>query len=177
MSQHTTYRCVDCRREVQRSAVKAFYRRTKVSYRFDDITLRCECGGEIDVIPDPRVMIFDGQQNESHRDNVIVHLIDGINAVAEQGLLPPSNFSLQKSAAEFTWGYSGTGPHSLAHSLLAFVYDDQIADHYYHQFTWTVVAGWDQQHFTITSDQIISWLDMFQADVAWTQQNGRANGL
>lgn len=171
MSQFTTYRCTKCHRELTRSAVKAFYRKMGLAHRFDDIELRCSCGGEIDVIPDPRVTIFDGQQNDEHRDNVFVHIFDGINAYAENGLLPPSKFSLVKSKGEFTWGYGGTGPHSLAHSLLAYVYDDHIAARYYHEFTWTVVAGWDQQHFTITSDQIVSWLDTFQADVAWTMQN------
>lgn len=177
MSQYMTYRCTVCHREMKRSAVKAFYRKIGLAHRFDDIQLRCACGGEVDVIPDPRVMIFDGAQNESHRDNVWIHIFDGINAYAEGGLLPPSKFSLQKSGAEWTWGYAGTGPHSLAHSLLAFVYDEQIADRYYSQFCWTVVAGWDQKAFTITSDQIVAWLDQFEADVAWTQQNGRSESL
>lgn len=177
MSQFTTYHCTVCHRTLERSAVKAFYRKMERAHRFDDIQLRCSCGGEVDVIPDPRVTIFVGQQNESHRDNVSIHVFDEHDAYVETGLLPPSKFSLQKSGAEWTWGYAGTGPTSLAHALLAYVYDEQIADRYHQQFKWTVVAGWDQRSFAITNDQIVAWLDQFEADVAWTRQNGKSEEL
>src|SRR5574342_965595 len=167
MSQFTTYRWTVGHREFARSAIQASYRKEGLAHRFDDIQLVCDCGGAIDVIPDFRIVIFLGQQNESHSDNVTVHIFDANDKYVETGLLPPSKFSLQKSGGSWTWGYGGTGPASLAHALLAFVYDEQIADRYHQQFKWTVVAGWDQQRFTITSDQIVAWRDQFESDVAW----------
>lgn len=173
MSAETRYICAGCGMRNARSKMKAQYRRAPRFFLSDAILLHCtECGGKIEVFPPEHHRVFVGKPTDENRDNVFIETHYYDDRPATLLLLPPSAYALKKTGAAYTWGYGGSGPHALAHSMLAWVYDEHIADRYHHQFVWTIVAGWDQHApFAITMDRIIQWLDQWQADVDYVEQN------
>ncbi len=57
------------------------------------------------------------------------------------------------------WGYSGSGPSDLAWSILTdYLGDEERAFQLHHQFKRHFVAVMDEWDWTLTSEQIESWL-------------------
>lgn len=80
--------------------------------------------------------------------------------------------TLVTKGGPYSWGPVMPGNYATAHSILAHLFDETTADECYHQFTWTVVAGWAaDQPFEILSTAIEWWLDYWQADLAWLGRN------
>ncbi len=58
----------------------------------------------------------------------------------------------QHSPDGFEWGYGGSGPAALAHSILTYEYGAAVADEHYQQFKWDIIANLDQDApWTLTS--------------------------
>lgn len=75
------------------------------------------------------------------------------------GPLPMTALARSKSPSGFNWGYGGSGPAALAHSLLADVAGLPIADDQYQYFKSEVVAVWPQERdWKYTETEIREWL-------------------
>jgi hypothetical protein len=74
----------------------------------------------------------------------------------------------QHSPSGWEWGYGGSGPAALAHALLAGEFDVAVADRYYQQFKWDVVAHFEREQggeeWQLTSADIRAWLERQQHD-------------
>ncbi len=66
----------------------------------------------------------------------------------------------------FEWGYGGSGPADLARSILIDCLGQDRADRLYQDFKWSFVSRFQFKGWKITSEQIESWADKFEADLA-----------
>lgn len=71
--------------------------------------------------------------------------------------LPMSALAAQLAPTGFGWGSNGLSAQALAHSLLAYEFDEQVATAYYRRFARQVVAAWPEQ-WRITGDELYAWL-------------------
>lgn len=62
------------------------------------------------------------------------------------------------SPTGFGWAYAGSGPAALAHSILAALCGDQIADLHYQAFKMSVVARLGVGRFDLKMSDVIEWL-------------------
>lgn len=74
--------------------------------------------------------------------------------------LPMSARGREKSPDGFNWGYGGSGPSALAHSILTdLTGDSDFADSHFQTFKSEFIATLPQgEPWTISSEQIVSWL-------------------
>lgn len=62
------------------------------------------------------------------------------------------------SPTGFAWGYGGSGPAALAHSLLTSVMGESYANAHYMQYKWDVIAILPQDRpWTMTDQEIKDW--------------------
>lgn len=77
-------------------------------------------------------------------------------------VLPMSERARQKSPTGYEWGYSGSGPSALAHSILAFEYNVATADRYLHQLKEWFLSGQPREQlgrvWTLNSRDIAYWM-------------------
>lgn len=84
----------------------------------------------------------------------------GFIVVKDGQVLSPkaSQKLINHSPNGFNWSYGGSGPAQLALALLLDVTGDkEVAQRWYQDFKWQVVAGLDR-HWRITGDEIKQWL-------------------
>jgi len=67
------------------------------------------------------------------------------------------------------WGYGGSGPAQTALAILAFLYGDEMAEKYYMDFKFKVIAGKPFDGWEMTSDEIDNWL---REHVAFLESKG-----
>jgi Family of unknown function (DUF6166) len=65
----------------------------------------------------------------------------------------------------FNWGYCGSGPAQLALALLLEVFTVPMARLAYQSFKRSVVAGWNKDRWTCTTEGIEKWVQ------AWYEKN------
>jgi hypothetical protein len=67
---------------------------------------------------------------------------------------------VRHSPTGMEFGYGGSGPADLALSILTDVFGGRVelADLYYMDFKFELVAGWSSDEWVITSDEIDEWL-------------------
>ena len=64
----------------------------------------------------------------------------------------------QHSPTGFAWGYGGSGPAALAHSLLTDVMGESYANVHYMEYKWDIIAGLHQdQPWVMTDKDIREW--------------------
>lgn len=71
--------------------------------------------------------------------------------------LPMSSHALAVSPGEYRWGYVGSGPSALSHSLLAHAAGERLAYAAYGIFTQDVVARWGPR-WAIKQSDVVKWL-------------------
>ena len=69
------------------------------------------------------------------------------------------------SPTGFEWGYGGSGPAQLALAILAHEYGQQVAQNWYQDFKWAVVARFGHE-WTLTSADIEGAIRALQAESA-----------
>lgn len=68
------------------------------------------------------------------------------------------------SPCGFEWGYQGSGPSQLALAICCdALRDDKRAEVVYQAFKREVVAGWSENSFTITRDDVLAFVQKFEA--------------
>lgn len=66
---------------------------------------------------------------------------------------------LRHSHDGFNFGYGGSGPADLALSILVDTVGETLADKWYQQFKWDIIARLPRDNsWTITDSQIFAWL-------------------
>lgn len=69
--------------------------------------------------------------------------------------LPMTDLAQRKSPSGFEWGFGGSGPAALAHSILVHEFGADEAELLsFQDFKWAVVATLDYQGWTLTSPEI-----------------------
>lgn len=64
------------------------------------------------------------------------------------------------SPTGFAWGYGGSGPAQLALAMLCDATgDDELAQKYYQEFKFEVIAGLDRDHWTLDADFVTGWVE------------------
>lgn len=66
------------------------------------------------------------------------------------------------SPTGFSWGYGGSGPAQLALAILLEETNKEIAEQFYMDFKWDVIARLPNElgtSWTLTSDMILNWLE------------------
>ena len=66
--------------------------------------------------------------------------------------LEPSLKVRNHSPSGFSWGYGGSGPAQLSLAILLEVYDREIAERYYQNFKWDVIARLPRADFRVAMD-------------------------
>ena len=122
------------------------------------------------------IIVADGDTKSGFR---VVEAIVTANGVK----LPPSHLAHQKTRGAYAWGYGGSGPAALAHSMLVYEYTLELGQEraeevferngIYHDFKQAVIAplpSWDGDGLDIqSSGEIIAWT-LTSADVrAWVE--------
>jgi hypothetical protein len=79
----------------------------------------------------------------------------------DDGPRRPLKHFVRHSPSGFEWGYGGSGPADLARSILAHHLGGHVAPpvRVYQLFKFTIVAAFPKQEWTLTSNDITSWLD------------------
>lgn len=73
--------------------------------------------------------------------------------------LAMSDVAKMKSPTGFAWGYSGSGPAALAHSILAAMFGDRIADVHFQNFKSQMIAPIDgDRGFIMSAADVADWL-------------------
>ena len=86
-------------------------------------------------------------------------LPDRCHVTVDGAKLNPRHDLMNHSPDGFEWGYQGSGPAQLALAILAHHYgDDRAALTHYHAFKSEIVARFDRDAWSFTSDQIVNWL-------------------
>lgn len=79
--------------------------------------------------------------------------------VAKPRKLRMSPVAKNKSPTGFNWGYAGSGPAALAHSILYDCLGEEVADEHYQDFKLAVIACLDpKKEFLLTEEAIRLWL-------------------
>jgi hypothetical protein len=81
--------------------------------------------------------------------------------VSMGGLMPLrcTQRAREHSPTGFCWGYGGSGPAALAHSILAACVGEALADEYYQDFKWSVIAGLEQgKPWQMSVQQVLDWV-------------------
>jgi hypothetical protein len=84
--------------------------------------------------------------------------------------LRPSNMARQWNGENFAWGYQGTGPKCLAHSMIADEFDVYIADCAYKAFEQLIICNWPMTYgtsigkvqWTYTSVEFRAWMKRWE---------------
>ena len=77
---------------------------------------------------------------------------------ASQAQVVTRNGRLLNAAADFNWGYGGTGPGNLAHQiLLDYTGDPELASEYAYWFTIDIIAALPDR-WELTGAQVERWL-------------------
>lgn len=85
-------------------------------------------------------------------------LVNG-EAVVEVWGNPLENSRPDKSPTGFSWGYNGSGPAALAHSILSVVATPEIADECYQQFKFDVIGRLPDKDWELSFDTVKAWLE------------------
>lgn len=63
------------------------------------------------------------------------------------------------SPSGFEWGYNGSGPADLAHSILAYALRHRVHPRMYQQFKFTVVARLPDKGWRIPAEKVATWIN------------------
>jgi hypothetical protein len=66
---------------------------------------------------------------------------------------------IRHSPTGFEWGYGGSGPADLALNILLLFVEQPVADRLYQQFKWDFIASMSYEGGTISSSEIINWIE------------------
>lgn len=81
------------------------------------------------------------------------------NVTVNGNPLPMSKRAREKSPTGFSWGYGGSGPYALAHSILTHLYTDEAADAHAQDFKWQVIGHLPYgEPFALTYEQVQVWM-------------------
>jgi hypothetical protein len=112
------------------------------------------------LLPGPHV--YRGIRVYDINDTGKRYIINCVVLVDDQPL-PMTTQAKRHSPSGWEWGYGGSGPAAVAHALLACEFGATVADRYYQQFKWEVVARFDREQggeeWQLTSADIQRWLD------------------
>lgn len=167
------YKCHTCNKAWSRTKIRTVEEKGLIDSTFYHCCPTCDKA--LDPTPEYAECEFVGRAGgyygaEDGETTVTVHRVEIGGKGESTKPLPMTYRAEKKSPSGFAWGYGGSGPHALAHSILAYVFDDNVADQYMDRFVWTVIAGLDQNAgFVLTADQVISWFDQWVAEVIWKQ--------
>jgi hypothetical protein len=79
--------------------------------------------------------------------------------ISDDGLTDALPHIVRHSPDGFCWGYHGSGPSELAHSLLVFHLGREVEPAVYHQFKSDIIASYPQdQGFLLTGEMVDAWL-------------------
>ena len=74
-------------------------------------------------------------------------------------LSPKASQKLRNHSPDgFNWGYGGSGPAQLALGLLLHFSDKGFARENYQDFKWQVIARLPQKDFTMSIDEVLTWI-------------------
>lgn len=83
--------------------------------------------------------------------------------------LPVSQAGRKHSPDGFNWGYGGSGPAALAHSILAYVEGNQTADKLYTRYKSEIIAKIDQtSNWEIEVASVKGWVNSFLTEYRGT---------
>lgn len=86
--------------------------------------------------------------------------LDSLVVTINGKALAPTKLAQRRSPDGFGWGYMGSGPSALAHSILADVADVPTADQYAQDFKAEVIAQISHDDpFRLQRQVVIDWLD------------------
>jgi hypothetical protein len=89
-------------------------------------------------------------------DDAHASVFDG----TKRSVLPPRLDLRNHSPTGFEWGYAGSGPAQLALALLADATgDDELALKHYQTFKHRIIASKSRHDWSLTQDDIISWVE------------------
>lgn len=81
--------------------------------------------------------------------------INGRTLVRVNGYPLKPRYDLRMHSPDgFEWGYGGSGPAQLALAILAHEYGDELAQAWYQDFKWAVVARLTERAWNLTSAEI-----------------------
>jgi hypothetical protein len=111
-----------------------------------------------ELVSQDQARIYVGSISERHREYVEIAEVDGIRRPLNYPRYPYS----MRPGTGFSWGYSGSGPSSLAISILADAVDGdyEIANRLCHDFVLDVLIGLPQHTtFEIPRSTVLAWLE------------------
>ena len=82
----------------------------------------------------------------------------GCSVTVDGQPLPPRNDLRNHSPDGFEWGYGGSGPAQLALAILCRAVGDELAQQYYQDFKFKVVAGFAKDGWQLTGAEVVDWL-------------------
>lgn len=86
-------------------------------------------------------------------------LLNGTVLTAKGKRLPMTRAARTSSPTGYAWGYGGSGPFALAHSLLAYLFDAATADRHAQAFKWAVIAALPHgQPFALPYADVRAWV-------------------
>jgi hypothetical protein len=87
-------------------------------------------------------------------------LINGTVLTAKGSRLPMTRAARRSSPTGYAWGYGGSGPFALAHSVLAHLFGAATADRHAQAFKWAVIAPLPHgKPFTLPYATVRSWVE------------------
>jgi|FLYK01.1.fsa_nt_gi hypothetical protein len=90
------------------------------------------------------------------------HYVEGTPVTVDGEPLPMSDLARRKSPTGYEWGYGGSGPSALAHSILTYEFGEQVADRHFQEFKRDIVGAFPRDQggseWTLTSAEIRAWL-------------------
>jgi len=99
---------------------------------------------------------------------------NGVVVIVQYGDMPEKELPLRldlrsHSPDGFEWGYGGSGPAQLALAILAFEYDERIAQYFYEEFKWEVISRLPKGEWTLSSEQIAATMLEISRELAGSQ--------
>lgn len=85
--------------------------------------------------------------------------------------LPMTELALRKSPSGFEWGFGGSGPAALAHSILAYEFGEEANEISHQDFKWAVVAELEHTGWTLSSSQIRAAVQALKLPTIASQPN------
>jgi hypothetical protein len=88
---------------------------------------------------------------------------DACLVLVDDAPLPMSARGREHSPSGFEWGYGGSGPAALAHSILSYEVGEDVAHEHYQAFKWKVISQFNRdqggEEWQLTSAEIRRWLE------------------
>jgi len=86
-------------------------------------------------------------------------IVRGGDDEASMEPLPPTDAALRISPTGFAYGYGGSGPAALAHTILAACCGEADADAWHQDYKWQRVAGETAARWTVKVGTVREWVE------------------